>query len=248
MVINRRRLISSLSSAALAAASEPAFLSFAALAATVEPADAGLHFHGSGPALVKITAFGASNTQDAAYNNNQCYVTQSTGLFKVSTIIANAAEAGISAAQGNATELLSHAAINFDATKTFNILTLQFGGSATGDLSSDPASVTPYYNNLVGMAQKWKALGAGAKVVCLTTYGYGCVDSAMVTNFNSAETLIKANTTDFNAVLDCTAASAIFTPSTSCPIAAITADCSHLTQAGNALLVSAYIAAVNSVF
>lgn len=214
---------------------------------TSSPIEAGLHVHGTAQ-TVKITAFGASNSVDAAYNNSRSYVTQSIGLFKSAVTLANVAQGGISAASANSADFATFAQPSYDASKTINIITLQFGGGNPGDLTSDPATVTPFYNNLVGIAQKWKALGPGTKVVIFTTWAYGCADSATVTNFTNANALIVANTTDFDVVINSASVSSVFAPSTSCPAVGISADCNHLTETGSALPVSAYIAAGNSMF
>lgn len=199
--------------------------------------------------MIKVTAFGASNTTNTAANNNQSYVTQAGGLFKSTIIMVNAAIGGTSANAANQpSNFASEIQPNYDATKRINILTLQFGGGNPGDLTSDPATVTPFYNNQVGIAQKWKALGLGTKVVVFTTWAYGCADSATVTNYTNANALIVANSTDFDVVINSASVSSVFAPSTSCPAVGISADCDHLTETGSTLMRDPYIAAVNSVF
>lgn len=202
----------------------------------------------SGPAI-KLSAAGASNTQDTDANDFQSYVIQSRGRFKSDVAVSNIAFGGNSANSAN--QPANFATViqpSYDAAKPVNILSLQFGGGNSGDLTSDPASVRRFYKNLVGIAGKWKALGPSAKVVVFTPWGYGSVDLASAANITAASALILADKTNFDAVIESAAISAIFSASTSCPEAAISADCNHLTRAGSALLVPAYVAAVNSVF
>ena len=198
---------------------------------------------------VKITAFGASNTQDnLVNNNNRTYVAQASGRFKSGVTLVNVAQGGISASSSNSADFASFAAPQYDGSKAVNILTLQYGGGNAGDLTSDPATVTPFYNNIVGIAQKWKALGAGTKVVVFTTWAYGCADSQTVTNYTNANTLILANNTDFDVVINSGSILVALQPTTSCPLTSITPDCNHLTEYGHSFVRDPYITAVNSVF
>jgi hypothetical protein len=198
---------------------------------------------------VKLSAAGASNTQDTSANEFQSYVTQSIGKFKSPISVSNIAIGGNSANSANRPEnFVSQIQRSYDPTKSINILSLQFGGGNPGDITSDPASVATFYTNLVGIARKWKALGPNAKVVVYTTWGPGCADSATVENYAAANARILADKTNFDSVIVSAAASSELAPGTACPRVAISADCDHLTRIGSALLVPAYIAAVNSVY
>lgn len=202
----------------------------------------------AGPLRVKLTAFGASNTLNDANGLNLSYVSQSIGRFKTGTSVVNVAVSGIGAATSVSTWFATAAAPQFDPSKEINVLSMQFSGGNPGDFTSDPATVMPFYNNLVTLAQRWKALGAGTKVVVFTSLGYGWPDQAWATNCSSANSLILADNTNFDAIVNCQAIDPIFTVSTSCPPISYTPDCDHLTAAGHRLLRDPYITAVNSVF
>lgn len=198
---------------------------------------------------IKITAFGASNTEAGVQNSNQSYYTFAAPKFGTRVTTVNAAVSGISAATSNSGDFVTYAQPQYDATKDINILTLQFGGGNVGDLTSNPASVTPFYNNLVGIAQKWKALGPRTKVIVFTTWSYGCSDAAMVTNYSDANALIVANSTDFDAVINVQTFAPWCIPTTACPITAIAADCNHITPwAADTYMRGPYVNACNLLF
>lgn len=200
------------------------------------------------PLNVKITAFGASNTINDADNLGRPYPVQATGRFKTGAQVFNAAVSGIGAATSVSSWFATAAQPQYDSSKTTNILTMQFAGGNTGDITSDPATVTPFYNNLVTLSQRWKALGTGTKVVLFTLLGYGCPDSASATNYIAANNLILADSTNFDALVNCQNIDPVFTIGTSCPALYLSPDCDHLTVAGHLLLRDPYIAAVNSVY
>lgn len=197
--------------------------------------------------LIKATITGASNAADSAFNNNQSFVTQSNGLFKAPVTQSNVATigAGTSFILANFDTLIKP---SYDASYPTNILGMQIGGGNSGDLSDDPASVTPFCNRQMTISQKFKTLNPGNKVIVSTTIAYGCTSDAMVANYAAANALLLADTTNFDAHINLSAVNPIFIPSKTCPALSISANCNELTQAGQALLVPAWVTAVNSVF